>query len=80
MTRRLVITALALTLACAALSAAAVPAVEAGLERVAEIVLRETGRRLQDVPVVCEHESTGDGKLLLLCTVCPRLRPGEVCR
>ena len=57
------------------------PAVEAGLERVAEIVLRETGRRLQDVPTVCEHENDPKaGKLTLLCTICYGLRPGEVCR
>ena len=61
-------------------SEAAVPAAVSGLEALAELVRRQVGKELDEVAMVCEHEnSPADGTLLMLCTVCYDLAPGESC-
>ena len=73
--------AFAVGLASCALTASDIPAIASGISEVARLVKQHTGRDLAAVPVVCETENhPASGKLLLLCTVCYRLAPGEVCK
>lgn len=72
--------------ACAAFTAAAGSplgraAIDTALERAAAAVRQHTGRSLEDVPAACEVEThPEDGQVLVLCTLCYRLAPGETCR
>lgn len=55
--------------------------VGAGIDVVTRLVQQEIGRHFDELPTSCESENDPKtGKLLLLCTVCYRLAPGEACR
>lgn len=70
MQRALLVAALAMV-GCAALASPQAPeAILNVVEVVSEIVRRETGKDLEDVPTTCESENHPEsGELLLLCTV-----------
>jgi len=60
---------------------ATVPAVVTALDALDRLTRDRTGRPLEELPMVCEHEQDPEtGRLLMLCTVCYRLAPGEVCK
>lgn len=62
-------------------SGAAMPVALNALDHLAGLVKERTGKRLQDVPMTCEHENDPEsGKLLMLCTVCYTLEAGETCK
>lgn len=75
------VTVIALLLAgCATLEQGAARVAGAGVDAVIQAVRRELGREPGDLPTVCETELDPEtGRLLLLCTVCYRLRDGERC-
>ncbi len=65
---------------CALLGIDTLPVALNALDHLATLVEKETGKDLQDVPMVCEHEQDpASGKLLMLCTVCYDLKAGETC-
>lgn len=69
--RSIVCALLVLVSGCGLLSSSqAATATAVAIDRVADIVRKETGKSLDDVPVVCDVESNPDaGEVLMLCTV-----------
>lgn len=66
---------------CSWLAGPGAPIVASAVDVVASKLLEHAGRELDDVPHNCEIENApADGKLLMLCTFCYRLTPGDACR